>query len=285
MSGDGDGNIVPRPAVSTDGSATAPPDERPPVASRGCRRTDTVDDAARARQVLPFVLSVIAGSVDTIGFLGLGGLFTAHITGNFVILAARFLAGGPAPIAHLLSVPMFIVALVLTRLLAAGLDRLRIASLRPLLLLQFLLLAAFLAIGAAAGPRVDPDALMMISAGMLGVSAMAVQNALVRVSLVGAPSTAVMTTNITVFTMDVGEMLLARDPIAVAKARARAECTWPVIAGFLFGCALGGLGAAILGLRFLVLPAGLALVALALGMAPNLDPAKGSPFIHNETSP
>jgi uncharacterized membrane protein YoaK (UPF0700 family) len=39
--------------------------------------------------MLPFVLSVIAGSTDIIGFLGLNGLFTAHITGNIVVLAAR----------------------------------------------------------------------------------------------------------------------------------------------------------------------------------------------------
>ena len=36
----------------------------------------------------PIVLSVIAGATDSIGFLGLNGLFTAHITGNLVVLAA-----------------------------------------------------------------------------------------------------------------------------------------------------------------------------------------------------
>lgn len=34
--------------------------------------------------LVPFVLSVIAGSVDVIGFLGLDGLFIAHITGSEV---------------------------------------------------------------------------------------------------------------------------------------------------------------------------------------------------------
>jgi uncharacterized membrane protein YoaK (UPF0700 family) len=232
-------------------------------------------DESFSMKLLPFVLSVIAGSTDVIGFLGLSGLFTAHITGNLVILAARFLAGGPAPVAHVISVPAFIVALFLTRLLAGGLERFRIVPLRPLLLLQFLLLFAFFVIGAAAGRQVGPNTLIMIAAGMLGVSAMAVQNALVRISLAEAPSTAVMTTNITVFTMSVGEMLLARDPIGLAEARRRARHTWPVIAGFLLGCALGAPCEAALGLRSLVLPAGLALVALALGAAANLRPANG----------
>jgi len=49
---------------------------------------------------LPTLLSIIAGSVDAIGFLGLGGLFTAHVTGNLVILAAHLVSGGEAPIAQ-----------------------------------------------------------------------------------------------------------------------------------------------------------------------------------------
>ena len=98
-------------------------------------------------------------------------------------------------------------------------ERIGFASLRPLLLLQFLLLAGFLVLCVSAGPRIDPDATKAIVAGMLGVSAMAVQNALVQISLKGAPSTAVMTTNITRFMMDVGDVMLGREPADVAKAR------------------------------------------------------------------
>ena len=42
---------------------------------------------------LPVLLSVNGGFVDTAGFLGLQGLFTAHVTGNFVTLAATLLFG------------------------------------------------------------------------------------------------------------------------------------------------------------------------------------------------
>src|SRR5258707_14225960 len=107
-------------------------------------------------RLLPFVLSVIAGSVDVIGFLGLGGLFIAHITGNLVVLAARSVAGEEASVAHLLSVPVFVMALAAARLLAAGLIRLRITTLRPLLLLQFLLLSVFLAVCVVAGVAGGP---------------------------------------------------------------------------------------------------------------------------------
>jgi uncharacterized membrane protein YoaK (UPF0700 family) len=171
----------------------------------------------------------------------------------------------------MLSVPVFMVVLGLARLLAGGLERVRIASLRPLLLLQFLLLAGFLALCVAAGQRSDPNAASMVVAGMLGVSAMAVQNALVQISLQGAPATAVMTTNVTRLTMDIGEVLLARDPDDVAKARTRAKHTWPAVVGFGIGCGLGAAGDAALGLWSLALPASLALLALVLGLSAKLD--------------
>jgi uncharacterized membrane protein YoaK (UPF0700 family) len=101
-------------------------------------------DNSRAVQALLIVLSVTAGCTDIIGFLVLNGLFTAHITGNF--------GGGQAQIAPMLSVPVFIVMVGLTRLLAGGLESIGLASLRPLLLVQFLLLAGFLVLCVAAGP-------------------------------------------------------------------------------------------------------------------------------------
>jgi uncharacterized membrane protein YoaK (UPF0700 family) len=226
-------------------------------------------------KLLPTVLSIIAGSVDAIGFLGLGGLFTAHVTGNLVILAAHLISGGEAPVAPMLSVPVFMVALGLTRLLVGALDKIGFVSLGPLLLLQFVLLFGFLVLCVSAGPRIDPDAPIAIVAGMLGVSAMAVQNALVQISLKGAPSTAVMTTNITRFMMDVGGVMLGRDPADVAKARSRAMRTWPAIVGFAVGCGLGAAGEAAIGLGSLALPTGLALLALAMGLTAKRDGGQG----------
>jgi uncharacterized membrane protein YoaK (UPF0700 family) len=80
-----------------------------------------------------------------------------------------------------------------------------------------------------------------------------------------------MTTNLTVFTMDLGQMLLGRNTSSFAAARDRATDTWPTIGGFLFGCALGALCEAAFGLRSLALPAGSALVALALGLSATLQ--------------
>ena len=164
----------------------------------------------------------------------------------------------------MLSVPVFIIALVAARLLAARLDRSGIATLRPLLLLQFLLLSGLLAIFVEVGSPADPNAAIMIVAAMLGVSAMAVQNALVQLSLKGAPSTAVMTTNLTRFVLDLGEVWLGTNPDARAKAMARARRTGVAIAGFVVGSALGAWCQMHVGLWSLVVPTGLALASFVI---------------------
>ena len=159
---------------------------------------------------------------------------------------------------------MFIIVLFAARLLAAALDRFGIASLRPLLLLQLLLLAGFLVVSIEVGYPADPSAAAMIFAAMLGVSAMAVQNVLVQISLKEAPSTAVMTTNLTRFVADLVEVWLGSDPAGRARAVARARRTGTAIAGFVIGACLGAWCQARLGLWTLAMPTGLALAALAI---------------------
>jgi len=226
-----------------------------------------------ASRALPLVLSLIAGSTDIIGFLGLNGLFTAHITGNLAVLAAHAVAGDPTIFSYVLSVPVFMMVLFLTRLLAGGLEQAGVSTLRPLLLLQLFFLVGFLSICVAAGPWRDADAILAVIAGMCGVAAMAVQNALVQISLTNTPTTAVMTTNVTHFMLDLGEVLVGRDHAQTARARTRAMHTLPVIVGFTIGCVFGAAFEAAAGLWSLALPTGLALLAFTMGLADRHHPA------------
>jgi uncharacterized membrane protein YoaK (UPF0700 family) len=219
-------------------------------------------DSLFSLQLLTAVLSLTAGSLDVITYLGLGGLFAAHITGNLVILAAHFAAGGSAQIAAILSVPVFMLLLGMAKVFAGMLENRGYASLRPLLLLQFLFLAGFLAL-VESGP-VDATSKVGIVGGMLGVSAMAVQNALVQISIKGAPGTAVMTTNITHLILDFGTVLYRADRDAIDQARNRASKTWPSIVGFTVGCGFGAICQFRFGLCSILLPTALSLFAIAL---------------------
>jgi uncharacterized membrane protein YoaK (UPF0700 family) len=224
-------------------------------------------------RTLPFVLSLIAGSTDIIGFLGLNGLFTSHITGNLVVLAAHVVAGDPTIFSYILSVPVFMLMLFVTRLLAGGLEQIGVSTLQPLLLMQLLFLGAFLWVCLVWGPWPDANAILAVVAGMFGVAAMAVQNALVQISLTSPPTTAVMTTNVTHIMLDLGEVLVGRDHANVAKARARAMHTLPGIVGFTIGCVFGAAVEAAAGLWSLALPTGLGLLAFAMGLADRRGPS------------
>ena len=141
----------------------------------------------RGGWLLPAVLSSTAGAVDVIGFLALGGLFTAHITGNVVILAAHYVIGGFSEVGPLLSVPVFVAVLGAVTLASAAVEKAGYGSRRALLVLQAALLAGCLGLGAGFGPFADADRPMAVFVGMLAVAAMATQNALVKLALPARP--------------------------------------------------------------------------------------------------
>jgi uncharacterized membrane protein YoaK (UPF0700 family) len=205
--------------------------------------------------------------MDVISFLGLGGLFTAHITGNLVILAAHLATGEAAQVAVMLSVPVFMSALLLARLAAGVVEKVGIESLKPLLLVQFLLLAGCLAICSTLGSGFDPNGKTATVAGMIAVCALGVQNALVQVSLHGVPTTAVMTTNVARFTTDIGTILLGAERAEEDAARRAVDKIWPSIVGFVVGCCVGAFWESRYGLNAVAFPTGLALIAFAMAWA------------------
>ena len=213
--------------------------------------------------LLPALLSTTAGAVDVIGFLALG-VFMAHITGNLVILAAHYVTGRFGEIGPILSVPifMFVLSVVTLALVAVPTRVVR----RALLVLQAILLAAFLSFGVAFGPFSNPDSGMAVLVAMLGVAAMATQNAVVRLALHGTPSTAVMTTNTAQLAVDVATLIRNRDHHAdVSQARRRAHLILASVLGFVLGLIVGAILETRFGLWFLIFPVFLAAVAIPLG--------------------
>src|SRR5262249_51546035 len=140
----------------------------------------------------------------------------------------------------ILSVPVFMVVLgVVTLAFVAKATR---AVRRVLLVLQTLLLTAFLGFGVGFGPFPDLDAPMAVFVGMLGVAAMATQNAVVRLALHGSPSTAVMTTNTVQFAVDVATLIRGRDRQAdLSQVRRRAHLTLASVLGFIVGLVFGAI--------------------------------------------
>ena len=223
------------------------------------------DSFSKTRWLLPSVLSITAGSVDVIGFLSLGGLFTSHVTGNLVVLATHYVTGRFAELGPLLSVPVFVVVVGVVALTFGAPKQPRVCR-RVLLTCHALLLAAFLGIGVWLGPFHNANSGPAVFVGMLGVAAMATHNALVRLVLPGLPSTAVLTTNITQLTIDLAALVRKRtEPQELANVRKRAIGTFPPVLGFIAGVAAGAFLYTRLGFSAVVLPLILAILSIPLG--------------------
>ncbi|GAA0766251.1 DUF1275 domain-containing protein [Ideonella azotifigens] len=205
-------------------------------------------------------LGFVAGHVDTVGFVALFGLFTAHVTGNFVLIGSTLAHAGGSVTLKLLVFPAFVLAVAATRLLSLALGRRGMPLLRPLLSLQLLLLAGFMVLGWAASPVEQPPGALGMWAGVLGAAAMGVQNAAAKLALGQLVPTTVMTGNVTQLVIDAVDLLRGASD-AVLRERMR-RFVGPILA-FTVGAVGGGFGYLALGFASLLLPIGL-LAALAL---------------------
>jgi uncharacterized membrane protein YoaK (UPF0700 family) len=201
--------------------------------------------------------------VDLIGFLSLGNLFTAHITGNLVVIAALVVRGGPMNLAQILAIPVFVLAVAATWLLARASGRRGFDLARLLVLIQFLLLACVLVFSVITKPSAEPHGLMAGIAAMIAVSAMACQFSLLRLALPGAPSTAVMTGNLTNTVLSLLDTRSRTQPL-MAGAPERLRGSLYLLIGFFGGCVVAAAAVSLLGDWAWSFPVALAGVALAL---------------------
>src|SRR5450830_614108 len=68
-------------------------------------------------------MSFLAGYVDTVGFVALFGLFTAHVTGNFVLIGSELANPSHGVLIKFLAFPAFIGSVILTRMAVIWLGR------------------------------------------------------------------------------------------------------------------------------------------------------------------
>lgn len=190
---------------------------------------------------LPLLMSLNAGFVDTAGYLALQGLFTAHVTGNFVTFGAALVHGTSGALSKLLALPVFCAVVVLTRWSSYKLPDFGLPILRTMLILQTLLLAASAAIAIRFGPFDDGDSAFAMLTGMVLVSAMAIQNAAHRIHLASAPPTTLMTGTTTQIMIDIADLLRGLPSQEALPARARLRRMSGSVLVFAAGCAAAAL--------------------------------------------
>jgi len=209
------------------------------------------------------VLSAVAGYVDAAGFLALFGMFTAHVTGDLVTIGAALAEPLQlSAIARLAMIPIFMMSVAATALLARRIRHRGSAPLTPLLALMTAALALFCATGVLLEPFADkPDSWAIYLMGGTGVVAMGVQNTLMRDALKSFSPTTIMTGNLTQFTIDLVEMVLPasergtrRGNLVRAETRRRLGKFGFPLGGFMLGAVLGAWLTRYWGLRSIALP-------------------------------
>lgn len=219
---------------------------------------------------LPLLLSANGGYVDTAGFLALNGLFTAHVTGNFVTLGAAVALGNTGTTGKLLALPVFCLVVMLTRILGDALAARGRRQLRTLLGLQLLLLTAGCALAVVLGPFQHVDNMAGLITGMTLVAGMAVQNAAHRIHLPSVPPSTLMTGTTTQVMIDLTDLLRRAHCDEVATVKARLGRMSRSLAAFAVGCAAGAIVYASLGSWCFVVPV---LISLATYLSPEAQDA------------
>jgi uncharacterized membrane protein YoaK (UPF0700 family) len=194
--------------------------------------------------VVAALFSAIAGYVDTIGFLALFGMFTAHITGDLVAEVAQLSHGNIATRVTML--PIFMVSVAVATVLARAARRYGHAPLLPLLVLMTVALAVFGATGILLRPYMtSSDNWAVGFVGATGVAAMAIQNMIMRDALHTWTPTTIMTGNLTQVTIQLVEMVVAaREPDPQKRARMRKDAKLRLVrfglplTGFVLGAVL-----------------------------------------------
>ena len=204
-------------------------------------------------------LGVLAGYVNTLGFVALFGLLTALITGNFVLIGASLVSeSSSAVLMKFLAFPAFILGIAAIRILTIWLDNKQQQNLQIQLtvLLQLVLLVAFMVVGLVASPiGKEPTTLAMIC-GMLGAAAMGAHSAYTRLLLPHLAPTSMMTGNVTQIVLDLIELMSGKGD-AATKNRVF-KSFWP-IAAFATGALVAGFCYMQAGFWALLVPIGILL--------------------------
>jgi uncharacterized membrane protein YoaK (UPF0700 family) len=200
-----------------------------------------------------FLLSWVAGFVDTSAFIILFGIFTAHVTGNIALAGSSFVSeDAETTMTRLLMLPTFVLTVALTSVLARYARSKQWSVFGVLLTAEAIALSIFLVVGTQLSPALllDVQEEYILPIGISGVVSMAIQNALMKESKGVFKSyipTTVMTGNTTQLTIDLVQYLSAKlatasevTKLEAAEALERMSRFIPVIVGF----ALGGLAAA-----------------------------------------
>lgn len=178
------------------------------------------------------LLAYTSGYVDTFTFVALFGLFSAHVTGNFVLIAASLVEFRLGLWIKLLAIPVFVLSAIGTRMFIIRRERKSREAAAHVLIAQAVLLFVFMIVATRNEPFEHNDT-TAIATGLLAVAAMAVQNTAARTFFSDMPPTTVMTGNLIQVIVDTVDILHGHK--GVEAKRARLARLGPMLLAFVIG--------------------------------------------------
>jgi uncharacterized membrane protein YoaK (UPF0700 family) len=198
--------------------------------------------------LITVLLSSIAGYCDTATFVAGDRIFSAHVTGNFIVFAYQVVNHTNAySWVKLITLPVFIISVISGGWIASK------ASDRYLLLLSEGALLAFSGLAALAYQMSAHPVWMTYTVVMFVVFAMGLQNAFGKLfSKETHGPTTMMTGNVTQAALDIGSLYRAKFRDASVRLSLRKNLA--TVGAFLAGCLLGAVLAKRFGLSVAMLP-------------------------------
>ncbi len=155
------------------------------------------------------LLTAVGGAIDTIGFIGLLGFFTNHVTGNLVSAGSAIVKDDKGLWIDLAVLPVFIITVMITKRVIDV-----VSSERPvlsyLLFAEVAFLIAFMAAALYFAPFADPGALSLAFTGFLGLIAFAIRNTAGKTVMGKMRPTLLMTGNTTQLGIDLSDYVFNR---------------------------------------------------------------------------
>lgn len=198
---------------------------------------------------ITLLLTMIAGYCDTVTFVAADSIFSAHVTGNFIVFAYQIIKGSDIHAwIKLLTFPVFIVAVI-----TGGKIALKSTNRYTVLFWEGIILVASGIASYVFGYLNNFSEWTLYTVAMATVFAMGLQNAFGKLYAkeTHGPTT-MMTGNVTQASLDLGNLLKKgiKDPEVIASFKKQLV----TIIGFLSGCFLGAIAGKLFGLGTLLLP-------------------------------
>lgn len=205
--------------------------------------------AQRQINTFTLLLAAVAGFCDTATFVSGDSIFSAHVTGNFIVFAAQVIVGTEENAwIKLVTFPVFIIAVIIGGWIAEKSNsRYFILMIEGILLLLCGIVAALYSV------VLQHNNATLYCIVMMVVVAMGLQNAFGKLYAkeTHGPTT-MMTGNVTQASLDLGSLIrigVGIEPSASLRKQ------FYLIGGFLLGCLMGAMMSKLIGLVSIFIPA------------------------------